>query len=74
MEIAAALRISERTVKFHGTNLLRKIGADSRVAILSLIVAPEGSGNTQPTPKLRTGASKKHPLRLGRTLPRSPSK
>jgi DNA-binding CsgD family transcriptional regulator len=38
-EIACALGISVRTVKFHGTNLLRKLGADSRADILRLVVS-----------------------------------
>lgn len=40
-EIASQLSISARTVKFHGTNLLRKLGADSRIGLLKLVLAPE---------------------------------
>jgi DNA-binding CsgD family transcriptional regulator len=40
-EIANMLGISARTAKFHGTNLLRKIGADSRLALLRLMITPE---------------------------------
>lgn len=36
-EIAAALGIRPRTVKFHEANLLRKVGADSRLQILQLL-------------------------------------
>lgn len=40
-EIASQLSISARTVKFHGTNLLRKLGADSRIGLLKLVLSPE---------------------------------
>jgi DNA-binding CsgD family transcriptional regulator len=39
-EIANALGISARTAKFHGTNMLRKIGADSRLALVRLMITP----------------------------------
>lgn len=37
-DIAEALAISRRTVKFHQTNLLQKLGADSRADLLRLLV------------------------------------
>lgn len=40
-EIASLLGISARTAKFHGTNLLRKIGADSRLALLRLMITTD---------------------------------
>lgn len=40
-EIASTLGISARTAKFHGTNLLRKIGADSRLSLLRLMITPD---------------------------------
>jgi len=40
-EIASQLRISARTVKFHGTNLLRKLGAESRAGLLKLVLSAE---------------------------------
>lgn len=39
-EIATTLGISARTAKFHGTNMLRKIGADSRLALVRLMLTP----------------------------------
>jgi DNA-binding CsgD family transcriptional regulator len=39
-EIANALVYSAPTAKFHGTNMLRKIGADSRLALLRLMITP----------------------------------
>ena len=35
--IAGALGISESTVKFHLANLLRKLGADSRIDLMRLL-------------------------------------
>ena len=43
-EIAIKLRISARTVKFHGTNLLHKLGAESRIGLLKLVLSPEPHG------------------------------
>lgn len=40
-EIASQLRISTRTVKFHGMNLLRKLGAESRIGLLKLLLSAE---------------------------------
>ena len=40
-EIASTLGISARTAKFHGTNLLRKIGADSRLSLLRLMITAD---------------------------------
>lgn len=37
-QIARALRISERTVKFHTASLLRKLGADNRAQAVALAV------------------------------------
>lgn len=37
-EIASALGISPRTVKFHQTNLLQKLGADSRSDLMRLVL------------------------------------
>ena len=37
-EIAAKLGISEHTVKFHRTNVLTKVGADSRADLLRLFL------------------------------------
>ena len=45
-EIASQLQISTRTVKFHGMNLLRKLGAESRIGLLKLILSSEP---TQPS-------------------------
>ena len=45
-EIASQLRISARTVKFHGTNLLRKLGAESRIGLLKLVLSAEPSATT----------------------------
>jgi DNA-binding CsgD family transcriptional regulator len=42
-EIASTLGISARTAKFHGTNLLRKIGADSRLALLRLMITSDNA-------------------------------
>lgn len=39
-EIAAETGITERTAKFHVTNLLRKLGAGSRVDVLRLLLFP----------------------------------
>ncbi len=39
-EIAAEIGISERTAKFHVSNLLRKLGAESRMDVLRLLLAP----------------------------------
>jgi DNA-binding CsgD family transcriptional regulator len=40
-EIASQLHISTRTVKFHGVNLLRKLGAESRIGLLKLVLSSE---------------------------------
>jgi DNA-binding CsgD family transcriptional regulator len=40
-EIASQLHISTRTVKFHGMNLLRKLGAESRIGLLKLLLSSE---------------------------------
>ena len=40
-EIASQLCISTRTVKFHGVNLLRKLGAESRIGLLKLLLSAE---------------------------------
>jgi len=40
-EIASQLHISTRTVKFHGMNLLRKLGAESRIGLLKLVLSSE---------------------------------
>jgi DNA-binding CsgD family transcriptional regulator len=37
-EIASALGITPRTVKYHQQNLLRKLGADSRVDLTRLLL------------------------------------
>jgi len=37
-EIASTLSISQRTVKFHQTNLLQKLGADSRSDLMRLVL------------------------------------
>jgi len=37
-EIASSLSISQRTVKFHQTNLLQKLGADSRSDLMRLVL------------------------------------
>ena len=37
-EIATALEISPRTAKFHQANLLRKLGAESRLDLLRLML------------------------------------
>jgi DNA-binding CsgD family transcriptional regulator len=39
-EIAAEIGLTERTAKFHVTNLLRKLGAESRMDVLRLLLAP----------------------------------
>jgi DNA-binding CsgD family transcriptional regulator len=36
-EIAGALEISPRTVKFHQANVLQKLGADSRADLMRLV-------------------------------------
>lgn len=38
-EIAAALRISERTVRFHQANVLNKLGVDSRLELVRLLIS-----------------------------------
>jgi DNA-binding CsgD family transcriptional regulator len=39
-DIAVALGVSRRTVKFHQLNLLAKLGADSRADVLRLLLLP----------------------------------
>ena len=45
--VASQLHISARTVKFHGTNLLRKLGADSRMGLLKLVLSAEPAPGAQ---------------------------
>jgi DNA-binding CsgD family transcriptional regulator len=40
-EIAAKLGVSTRTVKFHQTNVLQKLGADSRLDLFRLFFSAE---------------------------------
>jgi DNA-binding NarL/FixJ family response regulator len=45
VEIAATLAMKHRTVKFHQSQILQKLGADSRMDLLRVVLNPErGAG------------------------------
>lgn len=82
-QIASVLAISARTAKFHSANLLRKLGAGSRLTLLRVVLDVPAEGavaagrpalrGRQDAPRMRSPAAPKSPRRKPATRPASRS-